>query len=133
MVVNIQSRAPAHGAGWLCNKVVVDRSRLAATSDSCYFRVIAEPLLHNSILQISLLPSLKNSRSSSIADDLIGAITVTGLFFALLQLPIVAADNSHDLGSQAAYAYWTLHGFSYGKDVSQNVGPLGFLAYPDVS
>ena len=84
------------------------------------------------ILQLFLFPFSKSSHNSQIADGLVGAIVVTGLFFALLQLPMVAADNSHDLGSQAAYAYWTLHGFSYGKDVSQNVGPLGFLAYPDV-
>jgi hypothetical protein len=54
------------------------------------------------------------------------------LFLAIFQLPMIAAFNSHDAGSVAAYEYWTLHGFAYGKDIIQNVGPLGFLNYPSI-
>lgn len=52
------------------------------------------------------------------------------LFLFLLQLPNVPVINEHDLGSQAAYEYWLSHGFQYGIDFLQNVGPYGFLNYP---
>ena len=52
------------------------------------------------------------------------------LFLFLLQLPNVPVINEHDLGSQAAYEYWLFHGFQYGIDFLQNVGPYGFLNYP---
>jgi len=51
-------------------------------------------------------------------------------FLFLLQLPNVIVMNEHDLGSQAAYEYWLVHGFQYGIDFLQNVGPFGFLNYP---
>ena len=34
---------------------------------------------------------------------------------------------NHDNGSVAAYDYWTHNGFLYGKEIAQNVGPLGFI------
>lgn len=52
------------------------------------------------------------------------------LFLGIFDFPNFAASNTHDFGSQAAYGYWTLHGYLYGKDIVQNVGPLGFLGYP---
>ena len=54
------------------------------------------------------------------------------LFLAILQLPVIVASNVHDEGSQAALEYWTLHGFAYGRDIIQNIGPLGFLSYPSI-
>ncbi len=57
-------------------------------------------------------------------------IFVALLFLAILQLPTYGVADNHDAGSQAAIEYWTLHGFAYGKDIIQNVGPLGFLSYP---
>lgn len=53
------------------------------------------------------------------------------LFLAIFQLPYIVTSTSHDAGSLAAIDYWTLHAFSYGKDIIQNVGPLGFISYPD--
>lgn len=59
-------------------------------------------------------------------------IIVALLFLAILQLPTHGVANNHDAGSQAAIEYWTLHGFAYGKDIIQNVGPIGFLSYPQI-
>ncbi len=56
---------------------------------------------------------------------------MTLLFLAIFQIPeFFPTFDSHDLGSQAAIDYWTLHGFLFGKDIIQNVGPTGFLNYP---
>jgi len=60
------------------------------------------------------------------------AAIIALLFLALVELPTEATVNGHDSGSQAAYEYWTLHGFAYGIDIFQNVGPLGFLSYPKI-
>ncbi|MDO8412886.1 MAG: hypothetical protein Q7S51_03735 [Gallionellaceae bacterium] len=60
------------------------------------------------------------------------ALIIGLLFLAIFQLPVIVTSNGHDAGSQAAYEYWTLHGFVYGKDIIQNVGPLGFLSYPGI-
>ena len=38
---------------------------------------------------------------------------------------------SHDLGSHAAYEYYAAHGFQFGAQVYQNVGPYGFVHYGD--
>jgi len=57
------------------------------------------------------------------------AIFMALLFLAVVKLPKIVTDNSHDSGSQAAIEYWTMHGFSYGRDIIQNVGPLGFINY----
>lgn len=54
------------------------------------------------------------------------------VFLAVLHLPDFIAVNSHDSGSQAIVEYWTSHGYQYGKDIIQNVGPLGFLTYPAI-
>lgn len=61
------------------------------------------------------------------------ALIISLLFLAVFQLPTsVPTANDHDRGSQAAYEYWTVHGFAYGKDIIQNVGPLGFVNYPAI-
>jgi hypothetical protein len=53
------------------------------------------------------------------------------LFFSIYQLPSHwPAIDQHDSGGQAAIEYWTLHHYQYGKDIVQNVGPLGFINYP---
>lgn len=60
-------------------------------------------------------------------------IVMALLFLAIFALPDpnhVPTLNSHDVSAQAGIEFFTLHGFSYGKDVIQNVGPLGFLNYP---
>lgn len=76
------------------------------------------------------LMGLKNIKVTA---NRVGDILIIGLLFlAIFQLPMIAAFNSHDAGSVAAYEYWTLHGFAYGKDIIQNVGPLGFLNYPSI-
>lgn len=72
--------------------------------------------------------SIMKITASRISDVLIIGL----LFLAIFQLPATVASNGHDTGSQAAYEYWTLHGFAYGKDIIQNVGPLGFLSYPSI-
>lgn len=66
------------------------------------------------------------------ANPILDAVIIALLFLALVDLPTEATVNGHDSGSQAAYEYWTLHGFAYGKDIFQNVGPLGFLSYPKI-
>ena len=60
------------------------------------------------------------------------ALVIGFLFLAVFQLPEFVTYNGHDAGSQAAIEYWTLHGFLYGKDIIQNVGPLGFINYPRI-
>jgi len=63
----------------------------------------------------------------------IGDSVIMGLLFlAILQLPASVSSNAHDAGSQAAYEYWTLHGYAYGRDIIQNVGPLGFVSFPTI-
>ncbi len=66
------------------------------------------------------------------ANPILDAVVIALLLLALVELPTEATVNGHDSGSQAAYEYWTLHGFAYGKDIFQNVGPLGFLSYPKI-
>lgn len=66
------------------------------------------------------------------SNPILDVVIIALLFLALVELPMEATVNGHDSGSQAAYEYWTLHGFAYGKDIFQNVGPLGFLSYPKI-
>lgn len=40
--------------------------------------------------------------------------------------------NHHDSGSQAAYDYWLENDYQWGSELSQNVGPAGFLNYPQL-
>ena len=49
------------------------------------------------------------------------------LFLSLLSYPLLGNLANHDNGSVAAYDYWTHNGFLYGKEIAQNVGPLGFI------
>ena len=68
-------------------------------------------------------------KTKLIISPILDTLIVGLLFLAIFQLPEFSTFNSHDAGSQAAIEYWTLHGFSYGKDIIQNVGPLGFINY----
>jgi hypothetical protein len=38
--------------------------------------------------------------------------------------------DRHQLGSEAAYDYWTKNGFQWGTEIIQNVGPLAFMHFP---
>ena len=69
---------------------------------------------------------MSNKRLLSLCCRALGLLL---LFLALFQLPDHVTVNDHDEGSQAAIEYWTTHGFAYGTDIVQNVGPLGFLNY----
>jgi len=75
-------------------------------------------------------------RSKALAPDLWGyvksIIVFAVIFFATFHLPENVVSNIHDAGSQATLEYFLIHHFSYGEDVIQNVGPYGFVAYPDV-
>lgn len=51
------------------------------------------------------------------------------VFVTVLQLPIVAADNSHDVGSAMIDEYVFVHGLQVGPDIFINGGPYGFLSY----
>ncbi len=54
------------------------------------------------------------------------------VFLPNVRLPSVAADESHDLGSQMSYEFYARHGYQFGVDVIQNVGPYGYLQFPAV-
>jgi len=56
----------------------------------------------------------------------VAAVTLL-LLSLLLDLPTVPYDNTHDLASHAAFAYFTKHGFQFGVDVIENAGPLAFV------
>jgi len=75
---------------------------------------------------------LSGAVNSKVVRGFIDALIILVLFFAIIQLPAFVVYNGHDAGSQAATEYWTIHGFQYGRDIVQNVGPLGFLAYPRI-
>jgi hypothetical protein len=77
------------------------------------------------------IPVLSHT-SEKILSHIIDALIIGLLFLAIFQPPVYVSSNSHDAGSQAAQEYWTLHKFSYGTDIIQNVGPLGFLSYPAI-
>ncbi len=49
------------------------------------------------------------------------------LLSLLLDLPAVPYDDTHDLASHAAFAYFTKHGLQFGVDVIENAGPLAFV------
>lgn len=55
------------------------------------------------------------------------AAGVLVLLSLLLDLPAVPYDDTHDLASHAAFAYFTKHGFQFGVDVIENAGPLAFV------
>jgi hypothetical protein len=61
-----------------------------------------------------------------------GWIVFAIIFLACL--PIIEATDPFNLGhffsSMKMFEYATLHGFQYGADLIDNVGPLGFLHYP---
>ncbi len=59
-------------------------------------------------------------------------LLASAMFFSVLQLPDLIVRNTHDEGSEAALGYWLLHGFQFGRDIVQNVGPLGFLSFPEI-
>lgn len=65
------------------------------------------------------------------ADLICSIIIFLLLFLVIFQLPdIVVSRGDHDLSSMAAFDYWAIHKSSYGKDIVQNVGPLGFIQFP---
>ena len=79
------------------------------------------------------MKNLKSLRKIKIsAEGLINFFTIILLFLIIFQFPTIEVSNNHDLGSVAAYDYWTLRGFFYGKDIIQNVGPFGFIGYPSI-
>jgi hypothetical protein len=57
----------------------------------------------------------------------VAAAGVLLLLSLLLDLPAVPYDDSHDLASHAAFAYFTKHGFQFGVDLIENAGPLAFV------
>ena len=54
------------------------------------------------------------------------------LFITLFSPPNFATFNSHDAGSQAAFEYWLINNVQFGVDIVQNVGPYGFINYPQI-
>lgn len=56
------------------------------------------------------------------------------LFLALFPLTVspflYTVEDNHWLGSEAAYDYWTANHFQWGKEIIQNIGPLGFIHFP---
>lgn len=61
----------------------------------------------------------------------VSALLFAVFFLRLLVLPATVVDDTHDLSSHATFEYYFEHGFQWGVDVIQNVGPLGFLHYAD--
>ena len=62
------------------------------------------------------------------------ALRMIVLFLALFPLAVsptlyTVVDN-HWLGSEAAYDYWIVNNFQWGKEIIQNIGPLGFIHFP---
>ena len=57
----------------------------------------------------------------------VAAAGILLLLSLLLDLPAVPYDDTHDLASHAAFAYFTKHGFQFGVDVIENAGPLAFV------
>jgi hypothetical protein len=76
--------------------------------------------------------SLSRPEMKSIASNIVNPLILGLLFLAVFQFPEFTASSGHDAGSQAAYEYWFAHGFSWGTDIIQNTGPLGFLNYPGI-
>ena len=54
------------------------------------------------------------------------------VFFLVFPLVNHTGDATHDYGSQAAIEYWLLTHRVFGSDIVQNVGPYGYLNYPDI-
>lgn len=58
------------------------------------------------------------------------------LIFLVLLFPISIANiyyitaNNHSLGSELGYDYWYKNGFQWGSDIIQNIGPLGWMHFP---
>jgi len=68
-----------------------------------------------------------------ISNEWIAGCAIFFLFLLILKLPNQIIDiNSHDLGSQVIYEYWLINHVQFGKDIIQNIGPLGFLFYPSI-
>ncbi|MFQ6334519.1 hypothetical protein [Methylophilus sp. 3sh_L] len=68
-----------------------------------------------------------------IGNEWIAGFSICCLFLLILKLPNQFIDtNSHDLGSQVIYEYWLGNYFQFGKDIVQNIGPLGFIFYPSI-
>jgi hypothetical protein len=53
------------------------------------------------------------------------------LAFNFMRLPKTAADQKHDLGSQMSFEFYARAKYQFGLDVIQNVGPYGYLQYPN--
>lgn len=47
-----------------------------------------------------------------------------------IRLPKVAAEWTHDTGSQMSFEFYAHARYQFGVDVIQNVGPYGYLQYP---
>jgi hypothetical protein len=63
----------------------------------------------------------------------IAVVSICFLFLLVLKLPNQFIDtSSHDLGSQVIYEYWLANHFQFGRDIVQNIGPLGFIFYPSI-
>ena len=43
---------------------------------------------------------------------------------------VYIVNDSHWLGSEAAYDYWINNNFLWGETIIQNIGPLGFIHFP---
>ena len=56
----------------------------------------------------------------------------TLLFLPNVRLPSVPADKTHDLGSQMSYEFYAKNGYQFGVEVIHNVGPYGYLQFPDL-
>ncbi len=54
------------------------------------------------------------------------------MFLAIIPLPMHVPADDWDSGSQASYDFWTAHRMQYGVDFVQNVGPYGFIDFPDL-
>jgi hypothetical protein len=50
----------------------------------------------------------------------------------ILQIPTISNIANHDTGAAAAIEYWVLNNFIFGKDIIQNIGPLGFFNNPTI-
>ena len=51
------------------------------------------------------------------------------VFLSVWPVPRVAYTINHDHSSHATFEFYAAHGFQFGRDVVQNIGPLGYAHY----